>query len=847
MAFILLESKRDDLLLPYLNILQKKGYEKPLGLFKKDMLTKLSGQASLPNVSLGSNFYLVGAVRYYFNGDLTTDGRAAYLETGDPLSQDNWNVEVCRKLNAVINILRNAHIDTVGTAFEQPEDFGTLPIARLFRKYGKKIEAEISNESDETPAEGRNRLGNGYTYKIIRNFNEASEYCALTSPGAWCITRQPNWFNDYKRNYGIHYIFFLKDGYETLNRADFPGEGYTKQKPHDEYGNSMIAMLQRNDNWQPKIITSRWNHGDRSDGTQGTEADHAYTTGEFCQITGITEEDLKRIYEEWRSKEGMYTDRAEEKRVLLGVTRKLKYAQILINGGEKPSTALRGVGAKIQKTIWGKEGDENKSAVLGSIDDYSFLMDRGSIVFETISKSADICSLDDEWNFEGKYPSLNSGVLLKYENYSMIYNIRYREFVSIEGITKFKRIPDMTYNKSGIRFFEVKNSKNTTALISVSDLRPLKLPNGKSWFLYLRSESYWAEQQATTIETAFIRDNFVGVMELWISKSRNIFYNLRTNKFFDSSILSEEDKKELRDNDYGDSSTWVYALNSSCTSKGYFAISAFRLWQNTVVKANLYGKYMNCAIFDTSGKRITIGDKKVFNNPSNVADELFSFIVENGYYQTDNYYDVVNKRVLSINGEPVNFVRNWSRHVNRWSSRNCDDVYYIMDALKPNQYNDTRVVIYDLKSGQFFENPLGWPDKMSFYKPKIACPSPDVDPSDVCGYGSVGFDEVYESKNFPYIVLPTESVPDQYVFRCHYQEEHPGCSWSDSERARDEFIAQISIVTPMSTLRKLPADAKPEQAAMGNSQPAYSAQGLNESDIREIVRAAINEIRKKMK
>ena len=151
MAILLLESKRDELLLPYLNIIRGKGIQKSLGQFKDDMLRKLSGQASLPNLSLGSNFYLAGAVRYYFAGNLTTDGKVAYAEQGDVNARDNWNVDVCVKLNALISILRNSYIDTIGEKFEQPEDFGTLPLDKLFKKYGKKIEKEVgqSAQNDE--------------------------------------------------------------------------------------------------------------------------------------------------------------------------------------------------------------------------------------------------------------------------------------------------------------------------------------------------------------------------------------------------------------------------------------------------------------------------------------------------------------------------------------------------------------------------------------------------------------------------------------------------------------------------------------------------------------------------
>ena len=145
---ILNESKRDDLLLPCLEILKSKGVNTTLGELKRFLLRKFVEEGDMRNLSLGSNFYLAGVARYYFNGDLTLNKDLSIFKP-NPMEPDNWNKEVCKKLNALILILRNSVVDSVGETFEQPEDFGTLTIARLLKKYNKKILKELGEEPAE--------------------------------------------------------------------------------------------------------------------------------------------------------------------------------------------------------------------------------------------------------------------------------------------------------------------------------------------------------------------------------------------------------------------------------------------------------------------------------------------------------------------------------------------------------------------------------------------------------------------------------------------------------------------------------------------------------------------------
>ena len=339
---ILNESRRDDMLLPYVNLLRERGINTNVSQLKQFLLKKFVNEGLMRNLSLGSNFYLAGVARYYFNGDLTTN---KVLNVFDENQVDEFKQDVCERLNACILVLRNAHIDSVGTSFEQPEDFGELKIMALLRKYGAKInqvlgvvpnkKKEVAKKEvvlDENPS-----VGNGYTFDILYSYEEARKYKKFTEPGAWCITYGEQHYNGYVRNRGIHYVIFRQDGFENIPRK--VGKNFTKNKPHDEYGNSLIALLQSNRNGEPDYITSRWNHGSHRDGTQGTEADHAYTKEEFCNITGVSDADLQRIFKIWQEKREVQKKEnagngALTKKKTLNALRYVKYGQMRMNGGE---------------------------------------------------------------------------------------------------------------------------------------------------------------------------------------------------------------------------------------------------------------------------------------------------------------------------------------------------------------------------------------------------------------------------------------------------------------------------------------------------------------------------------
>ena len=165
---LLNESSRDNQLLPYLEILNKKGNNVSLSEFKNYLMKKFVTEANIHALSLGSNFYLVGVTRYYLNGDLTSNKQ---LNIFYPRVTDRFIPEICQRLDEIIVYLRNAYIDTKGKQFEQPEDFGALSIAQLFKKYGGKVD-KLKNKGNklanvEKPkTEVSPNVGRDYTFGL---------------------------------------------------------------------------------------------------------------------------------------------------------------------------------------------------------------------------------------------------------------------------------------------------------------------------------------------------------------------------------------------------------------------------------------------------------------------------------------------------------------------------------------------------------------------------------------------------------------------------------------------------------------------------------------------------------
>lgn len=555
---ILNESRRDDMLLPYVNLLRERGINTNVSQLKQFLLRKFVNEGLIRNLSLGSNFYLSGVARYYFNGDLTTN---KVLNVFDESQTDDFKQDICERLNACILVLRNAHIDSVGSSFEQPEDFGELKIMALLRKYNTKINQVLGIVPDKKKKEGKKEVvldenpsvGNGYTFDIIYSYEEARKYNKFTEPDAWCITYGEQHYNGYIRRLGIHYVIFRQDGYENVPRK--MGPNFTKRKPHDEYGNSLIALLQSNSNGEPIYITSRWNHGSYRDGSQGTEADHAYTKEEFCRITGVNDTDLQRIFNIW--KENREIKKRENagngsltRKKNLDALRYIKYGQMRMNGGENILNVFKGIrgrylaGKRVNDVkkcisvlsipIWGEDAEHPESTA-------TILCDQGKMIFETFKLHT-----DGFWSTDRIYQSscdeeswraarFIDAILINHDNYHQIYSTRFHKLVDIQGITKFKYVADgpPSWNKEKCCYYEVAMSNNQRAFIDYETNKPLKLPNGEFWFETWKGcdTSCGGYSREVKVKEIISKDCYLDILYDSAANMR-FYFDLSTKRFF---------------------------------------------------------------------------------------------------------------------------------------------------------------------------------------------------------------------------------------------------------------------------------------------------------------------------
>ena len=478
MRITLNEGARDNALSMFLPLFQKRKIDMNISKLKQLLLNKFVSEAGIHSLSQSGNYYLLGLARYYFNGDLTTNTRLNALY---PQYRDTFKSDVCTKLDALINILRNAYIDSVGTQFEQPEDFGNLTIDKLLRKYNKKINQElgIENKTKELPTKevnNDNSAGKNYTYDILYSYDDAKKYNQATEPGAWCITYAKTHYNAYIKRLKIHYVIFRQNGYENIPRKTT--EGYTKQKPHDAYGNSLIAVLQSNTSPEPIYITSRWNHGARVDGTIGTEADHAYTKEEFLQVIGCNESVLQRAFEQWKAnvKDKGGVDRKALNAEKLTVLRAFKLAQMHLNGGTDPAKLFVN-GHYLAGNIKGYKCTALVRLQVGD-DRYTTLMDRKQLFFnEYLVKDF------------SRYQHCSQGETMVVltddgrKNY-YIFDLIHHKFLTVDGVFKFKFIssPLTSGYNTNEKYYIVGLSGNQLAMFNRDSMKIVKSPRGASWF-----------------------------------------------------------------------------------------------------------------------------------------------------------------------------------------------------------------------------------------------------------------------------------------------------------------------------------------------------------------------------
>jgi hypothetical protein len=109
-----------------------------------------------------------------------------------------------------------------------------------------------------------------------------------------------------------------------------------------------------------------------------------------------------------------------------------------------------------------------------------FLFDSGKIVFDSV------CTNPSAF----KDVKDRQIILISFgENKNSIYSLDKHKFVSVDGVIKFKRVPNLNSltRTNDLGFFEVKQGKSDGALIDANTMEALRLPNGEYWYNLVES------------------------------------------------------------------------------------------------------------------------------------------------------------------------------------------------------------------------------------------------------------------------------------------------------------------------------------------------------------------------
>jgi hypothetical protein len=647
---LLNEGARDRALEMFLPYFQKRGMNITISQLKQALLAKFVNEAGMHNLSLESNFYLVGVARYYFNGDLTTNKQLNILY---PRVKDRFNPQVCQRLDALVEILRNAYVDSVGTKWEQPEDFGKLTIQQLLKKYNSKINKALGIDTKpEVPAEVPQisqdyTAGKNYTYEILYSYEDAKKYNRATEPGAWCITYGKQHYDGYIRRLKIHYVVFKQNGYEGIPRK--VGPGFTKRKPHDAYGNSLICVLQSNSSARPVYITSRWNHGSYHDGTSGTEADHAYTTEEFLQVIGCDSSVLDRAFEQWKTNMESSKVKAKDRTAMradrLNAMRQLKYAQMMINGGADPFSIqyLRLL------PVDGYEGNKPNPKGLYWVevsvnDEESFVtfMDRKKIMFDKFLVSSTAIGGGHymshyRYNMSDKYIAFR-----KADDSFLIYDRMRRQFVDLGGIINFKYGSSQftsSYDTKGYKYGIVAMSGNQLALINLETLKPVKARNGSPWFETITANN--TNQTSNSDYRGHIQMPYMSIdgnilhLVYDSASGEEYFFNTRTDSFIDNRGIPEDFVQiQARTSDLLPNTNYVMFIKKGCEKMNRFGAPICPM---------MFKNADDGSIFSIKGKTVFLDFER--------KDDVIGFrpIDEEVAY----YGDIKANKFITLNGQPV--------------------------------------------------------------------------------------------------------------------------------------------------------------------------------------------------
>ena len=214
---LLSESKQDDLAKEYL---KNHGYE------DNDTRLKIRGELlrQVPNLKLDKRKFMLAAVRYFCDGQLTDNSSLASFNKALKLIHDG------------------GHTD------EFDYDLNGMSIDDLTVKF--RDIAKQSGEEDRMRSANRQFTGKSeYTIIPITSFEDAKRYGRYTS---WCVTHGESAYDSYTKG-GEKFYFCLRNGFENVSKK--AGEN----APLDDYGLSMISVLV-DCMGDLDRVTTRWNH-----------------------------------------------------------------------------------------------------------------------------------------------------------------------------------------------------------------------------------------------------------------------------------------------------------------------------------------------------------------------------------------------------------------------------------------------------------------------------------------------------------------------------------------------------------------------------------------------------------
>ena len=172
----LYESSQDKVALTYLKSRGINDYDERMryiGSLKHD----------IPNLRLDKGKFMVGALRMYFEGELS-------------------NYDNIESFNKVLNCI-SKHGHTVDYNF----DLNGLSLSELYNKYEEEIRTDAETDRERSGQTQRGN-GNGYTIIPINSFDEAEQYGKYTE---WCVTH----INGYSIE-TLNDVIYVRTGYRDL-------------------------------------------------------------------------------------------------------------------------------------------------------------------------------------------------------------------------------------------------------------------------------------------------------------------------------------------------------------------------------------------------------------------------------------------------------------------------------------------------------------------------------------------------------------------------------------------------------------------------------------------------------